>query len=193
MVATEAARERLNSNLNQAQVNQKAAQEAADAAKLQNTCWYCGDREKDTASTRTFKFFGDVTRSGNRTQWKTLSLSVPRCKSCNTKHQLAKLITIPLAICTVVVPACIIGFVLILILGALMEGIRDSQIGGWFVTAAIAIAFAFVSALPRILQTAYRKAASIVPLRDTKHEFDVKSFPSVNNALRSGFKFGTRP
>ncbi len=193
IVATDGARERLNSNLNQALVNQKSALEAAEAAKLQNTCWYCGAREKNAVSTRTLKFFGDVTRSGKRTQWKTLSVSVPRCKSCNTKHQLANLITVPLAICMVVVPACVIGFLGIAILGGLLEGIRDSQIGGWIVIAAIGIAFAFLGALPRILQTAYRKAASIVPLRGTKHEFDVTSFPSVNNALRSGFKFGTRP
>ncbi len=197
MIASDGARERLNSNLNQALINQKAAleaaAEAAKAAKRANTCWYCGQREKDATSTRTLKFFGDVTRSGNRTQWRSLPVDIPRCKPCKSKHLLANCISIPLAICLVAVPAFLVGFGALFVVGGLL---RDSNLPGLVNLAIMAVGFgvlsAFFGALPRLLQKAHRTVSSIIP-PGTKHEFDVKAFPNVDNALRAGFQMGTKP
>jgi hypothetical protein len=194
MIATEGARERLNANLNQALANQKAAVEAAEAAKRANACWYCSQRDKDAASTRRLKLFGEVRRSGNRTAWKVLPLDIPRCNSCKNKHLLASLITIPLAICLVAVPAYVAGAAALFILGAILS---DSHLPGivYFaiMAAGLGVVGAFFGALPRLLQRAHRKASSFVPLRGTKHEFDVTNFPALNNALRAGYQIGTRP
>jgi hypothetical protein len=192
LAASEGARERLRTNLAQAEENVKGAREAAEAKKTFGTCWYCKKHEKDDVSTKELKLFGDVTRKGNTTHFKILPLQIPRCRSCANKHLLARLITIPLAICLVVVPAVVLGFVILSIIFAASDS-HSGWLGLVLLFFGIGVVRTLFNRLPRIFETAHRAASLVVPLPGTKQEFDVKFFPTVNNAVRSGFQMGSRP
>ena len=187
IAASQGAKERLKSNLG-------VAQEQAEAKKIFGTCWYCKSHDKDDASRKELKLFGEATRDGDSIRFKVLPLQIPRCKSCRNKHNLARLITIPLTLCLVAVPAVVLGGTLLFVAGGLADSFKDAR---WLGLVILMFVIAFVrkilGRLPVIFERAHHFASSIVPLPGTKHEFDVKSFPTVNNALRGGFQIGSRP
>jgi hypothetical protein len=193
VAASEGAKERLRTNLETLRTNLAGAQEQAEAKRVFGTCWYCKRHDKEDASKKELKLFGEVTRDGNN--FKVLTLQIPRCKSCMNKHNLTRLITIPLTLCLVVVAAIVLGLVLLFVAGGLADSLKGvGWLGGVVVVFAIWFVWRFfLSRLPTIFERAFHFASSIVPLPGTKHEFDVKSFPTVNNALRSGFQIGSQP
>lgn len=59
-------------------------------AKTESHCWFC-----KTAKTTThfdLRMYGDVVKSGNRTQWRSLTIPIPACDSCCHRFKITRVI-----------------------------------------------------------------------------------------------------
>lgn len=77
---TPSVRDRIESNL-----------ETVRANLTYGMCWFCGDNRADQSAAYEVKMYGDVERPftgsyAGRVSWKKLTVSVPRCATCNAAH-----------------------------------------------------------------------------------------------------------
>jgi hypothetical protein len=84
LASSESARARLQENLKTVQGNLEYQEEFG-------TCWFCKERPAERGAETEVKMHGNVTRTptwqGTHIQWRTSTISVPRCHSCKEAHE----------------------------------------------------------------------------------------------------------
>lgn len=83
LAVTPEARERIRTNIKQAEENQKQKD-------LYETCWFCKRAKAEAAHVLEVPMHGNVQRQwqvvNTRVTWRTMKAKVPRCKSCKEAH-----------------------------------------------------------------------------------------------------------
>ncbi|WP_067706712.1 tetratricopeptide repeat protein [Nocardia yamanashiensis] len=52
------------------------------ATRMRETCWFCGSNRAAEGQHKAVPMYGEVVRTGNHTQWKSMTIDVPRCAGC---------------------------------------------------------------------------------------------------------------
>ena len=137
-------------------------------SKHDSLCHFCGLRPGADASVSKLAMYGDVNRMFNQVNYRTLSISIPRCKTCKEKQDSASNLGCGLWVASIIIGALI---------GAAMT--RD---GGKIAGGTLGFIVGWVVFLINLHQ-----GDSAGP------NGGPKNYPAVKKMLAQGWKIGDRP
>ncbi|MBA9001582.1 hypothetical protein [Thermomonospora cellulosilytica] len=159
LAATDPVRSRIDANLTTVGENVVYAR-----------CHFCKQNPADQSSSVEQKMYGDVQHMGYRINWRTLTVSIPRCTVCKQQHEQRGRRVWGIG-CT----GNLLALALVIVLFA-------TGSPGWAILLAIAdvIAFFFVAGIAG-------------PGMPTGQFATIREFEPVRRMLAAGWKFGERP
>lgn len=162
--------------------------QAAKNNREHNCCWACGNAKADPSAAATEKLYNNVCVNGNRIEWNTREVTVPRCLSCasafkNMEETSFKVISM------IWILSSILSF-LVLFFGVIDHSLSlDNRIGLAGLSAAvlgIVVAIAAVLVIGETPQHSYWHARGHSSL-------GIKEYPEIQRLLNEGWKMGAKP
>lgn len=150
---------------------------------LHDTCWFCGEEPGVEGAGISHKLYGNVRRTpflsgyryGERLEWNTRTVTVPRCRECRSAHNAANTYG--------TLSAAWGGIVALLVWLVLV-----------FVYPAASLSAAFLSGVGVwILVYAYLSTVATPALRTIRPKGQATAFPPLRELLNQGWQFGEKP
>lgn len=155
-------------------------------------CWYCGKNTPDKNAAYEVKMYGDVTRtpfweygqSGTRLQWRSGSISVPRCSECKSFHDSSAK-----ANGAIFGWGCLTSIVFGIVAG-LATGVI---IGGYGVLVGLGLLVVINVIMISIAVSDQKKRSKAGQQRGIHPVLDYQKFPGIQLMLAQGWQVGEKP